>query len=97
MKRLTISTCLAAILLVPAAAEAGTALRGPAFRVEIPVADLDLASEEGKKALFTRTRRIAAETCAPNAFPRHYDRDSLRACRQRFEEAASAAIARARG
>jgi UrcA family protein len=96
MKRLLITTCLAANLLPATAAHAGTMLRGPAFRVEIPATDLDLSSADGKKVLFARARKLGREVCAPAIFPRHYQAESLRACTRTFEQAAAEAVTRAR-
>jgi UrcA family protein len=95
MKRLLICTCLAAAVL-PATAHADTMVRGPAFQAEIPAADLDLTTAEGKKALFVRARKVAQQVCAPDAFPRNYQAKSLRACTKTFEQAALDAVSRAK-
>ena len=78
-----------------AAAAGGSTETGPAFRVAIPAADLDLKRPEGRAALIERSRQMAEATCAPQPFPAVYERRSLQECRHAFDSAVRAAIAAA--
>jgi UrcA family protein len=76
------------------AAPAGAAeTNDRAFRVAIPVADLDLHTEEGRKALLKRSRVAAQRTCAPDVWPKSHDSAEFEACRAAFERAAESALA----
>lgn len=88
------SLALAAAAALAAATPAAAADTGPAFRVAIPIHDLDLARPEGRAALLHRARAVAKETCAPKPFPNQYERESLRQCHTAFQNAVQAAIAR---
>lgn len=94
----TLSLALAPVAALAAAVSPATAAgapSGPAFRVSIPIHDLDLARPEGRAALLQRSRAIAKATCAPKAFPSQYDRESLRQCQTAFQTAVKAAVTRA--
>ena len=93
-----LSFCLAsaaaamAVASAAPAAAAPAAPRGEPFRVSVPVGDLDLSAEQGRRALVERFRDYAGRTCAPRAYPASYDPASLRACRAAFESAAQSAL-----
>ena len=82
----------AAVALGSAPADAGSA-----FRVTIPVGDLDLTSPAGRRALLKRSRAAARRTCSPDHYPVVYDPKSLAQCRSAFDAAADAALARSGG
>lgn len=92
----------AAVAALPAAAPAAAAGTGDAeparaFKVAIPIHDLDLASDEGRRALIRRSRAVAERTCAPKPHPATYQTEGVAACRAAFDQAARAAVARAGG
>ncbi len=94
MTRNCLSLAVAAAALAGAAMPAAAAPRGEAFRVSIPVRDIDLASDAGREALARRARALASRTCTPRPFPASYEPASLRACLQAFDAAARAAMNR---
>ena len=88
-----LASAAAALALASAAPAAASAQpRGEPFRVSVPVGDLDLTAEQGRRALVERFRDYAGRTCAPRAYPASYEPASLRACRDAFESAAQAAL-----
>ena len=95
-KTILLALAPAAVLAVAAApAVAADTPAGPAFRVAIPIEDLDLTRPEGRAALIQRSRAVAKATCAPKAFPTEYDKESLRLCHAAFRSAVKAAVTRA--
>ena len=95
MLKKTILAAAMSVALASTAASAAGREAGPAFRVAIPTADLDLGRPEGRAALLERGRQLAEATCAPQPFPAAYERRSLQSCRQAFDSAVRAAIAAA--
>lgn len=94
-KRILLALAPAAVLAAAAPAVAADTPAGPAFRVAIPIEDLDLTRPEGRAALIHRSRAVAKATCAPKAFPTEYDKESLRLCHAAFRSAVTAAVTRA--
>jgi UrcA family protein len=94
-----VAAVASAVAALPAATPAAAAGPEPsrAFKVAIPIHDLDLATDEGRRALVRRSRVAAERTCAPEPHPVGYDTESVAACRAAFDQAAEAALARAGG
>ena len=98
-RTLSLALASAAAFAAASAASAASAaapaqLEGDTFTVGIPVSDLDLSTENGRRDLAKRTRAAARKTCAPNPFPAQFDAWSFEQCRLAFHRAAADAVGR---
>ena len=87
-----------AISILPASPVSATLYRyTDTSEARVPVGDLDLADEEGRRAFVKRMRKAAVKACAPRAYPATYNREVLRDCKRRFSRATEDRLAVAAG